>query len=76
MSISGYPGATVSNPRPQLTGAVKDEPCTIDSENEAESHMIDYLWEVKSAPGSWTAEFSMTLSDGQVVVRAVTITVN
>lgn len=71
VSISGYP----TEVRPSLTGAVQDQPCTIDNKNEAASHQVDYIWEVKSRPGSWTAEFSMTLSDGQVVVRAVTINV-
>lgn len=71
VSISGYP----SGVRSSLTGAVQNQPCVIDNKDESASHRVEYVWEVRSSPGSWTAEFSMTLSDGLVVVRAVTITV-
>ena len=75
VSISGYPSPTHANPRPGLTGAITDHPCNVDNKNEQLFHKVEYLWEVKSAPGTWTAEFSMHLSDSQIVVRSVSVTV-
>ncbi|MES2460261.1 MAG: hypothetical protein V4671_06740 [Armatimonadota bacterium] len=57
---------------------VSKAPCTIDNQTNQPSHLIEYLFfcdENKVSSGLNTAEFAATLSDGQVVVRSVTINV-